>query len=193
MVSGSTPTDGELLRRAAAGDGDAFSLLYRRYETILIAFLVRRTRDPELAADLVAETFAAAFIGRRRFRGSSDDEVAGFLFGIGPRQLAQWYRRGIVRRRAMERLGLERPALDDESFARIDELARSAPERAAVAEALRRLSEDHQEALRLRIVEERDYREVAAALGVSEQTARARVSRALRARNRSLMTGEGRV
>jgi RNA polymerase sigma factor (sigma-70 family) len=93
----------------------------------------------------------------------------------------------------MERLGLERPALDDESFARIDELARSAPERAAVAEALRRLSEDHQEALRLRIVEERDYREVAAALGVSEQTARARVSRALRARNRSLMTGEGRV
>jgi DNA-directed RNA polymerase specialized sigma24 family protein len=35
--------------------------------------------------------------------------------------------------------------------------------------------------LQLRVVEERPYAQVAAALGVSEQTARARVSRALAA------------
>jgi RNA polymerase sigma-70 factor (ECF subfamily) len=170
-----------------------FDELWAAHAESLLRFFVRRTMDQEAAVDLVAETFAAAFIGRRRFRGSSDEQVAAFLFGIGRRQLAQWYRRGTVRRRALERLGIERPTLDDESFARIEELARSAPERAAIAEALRRLSAEHQEALRLRVVEERDYGEVAAALGVSEQTARARVSRALRALNRSLVAIEGRA
>ena len=43
------------------------------------------------------------------------------------------------------------------------------------------LSFDQREALELRIVKELPYPEVAIALGVSEQTARARVSRALRA------------
>lgn len=141
--------------------------------------------------DLVAETFAAAFAGRRRFRGSSAEEEAAFLHAIGRRQLSHWYRRGAVHRRAQERLGLERPALDDESYARVDELARSASQREAIATALASLDEAQREVLRLRVVEEREYAEVAAALGVSEQTARARVSRALRALDARLQTIEG--
>ncbi|HEY3774967.1 MAG TPA: sigma factor-like helix-turn-helix DNA-binding protein [Solirubrobacteraceae bacterium] len=38
----------------------------------------------------------------------------------------------------------------------------------------------HRDALRLRVVEERPYPEVARVLGISEQAARARVSRGLR-------------
>jgi RNA polymerase sigma-70 factor (ECF subfamily) len=55
-----------------------------------------------------------------------------------------------------------------------------------VARALDRLPADQQEALRLRVVDELDYAEVAAATGASEQTIRARVSRGLRTLDRAL-------
>jgi len=42
------PPDGELLRRAAARDAEAFSAFYVRYEAIIAAFLARRTRNPSL-------------------------------------------------------------------------------------------------------------------------------------------------
>ena len=64
---------------------------------------------------------------------------------------------------------------------RIEELAGVATMRALIAEQLRVLPAEHRAALELRIVEERDYDDVAARLGVTEQTARARVSRGLRA------------
>lgn len=54
--------DGVLLRRTAARDRDAFSAFDERHETIVAGYLARRTRDPELAADLTAETFAAAIL-----------------------------------------------------------------------------------------------------------------------------------
>jgi RNA polymerase sigma-70 factor, ECF subfamily len=157
----------------------------------LLGFFVRRTLDPEASMDLVAETFAAAFVGRRRFRGSSAADEAAFLHGIAKRQLSHWYRHAAVRRRASRRLGIERPSLDDESYARVDELLQSAPEREAVREALAALPPAQQEVLRLRVVEEREYAQVASALGVSEQTARARVSRALRALDEALGAKEG--
>src|SRR5215218_648685 len=51
------PSDAELL---SATDTRSFELFYRRNFEALLGFFARRTRDPELAADLTAETFAAA-------------------------------------------------------------------------------------------------------------------------------------
>jgi RNA polymerase sigma factor (sigma-70 family) len=53
--------------------------------------------------------------------------------------------------------------------------------RGLVAEELGVLSEGQQQALRLRVVEERPYSEVASLLNITEPTARARVARGLRA------------
>ena len=49
-----------------------------------------------------------------------------------------------------------------------------------MASAFSDLSGDQREALRLRVIDELPYPEIAESLGVSEQTARARVSRGLR-------------
>lgn len=144
-------------------------------------FLARRTYDPEAAVDLVAETFAAAFEGRASFRGETDDEQAGWLYGIARNQLGSWYRRGDVERRAIRRLGVDVRPPTDEEHDRIEDLAELAELRARVAELLDELPEDARAAVRLRVVEERSYPEAAEALGVSEQVVRARVSRALRA------------
>jgi RNA polymerase sigma-70 factor (ECF subfamily) len=46
-------------------EADDISALYRGHARTLLIFFARRVYDPEAAVDLVAETFAAAFAGRR--------------------------------------------------------------------------------------------------------------------------------
>jgi RNA polymerase sigma-70 factor (ECF subfamily) len=160
-------------------DSEAFAELYAAHSQRIISFFARRTYDAQLSLDLTAETFAQAFSGRNRFRGSTDPEAQAWLFRIAERQLTKYWRRGHAERRAIRKLGVEVPALDDEAAARIIELAGLADLRAALAEELLRLPEPTQRALQLRVVEERDYSDVARILGASEIAVRARVSRGL--------------
>jgi RNA polymerase sigma factor (sigma-70 family) len=102
------------------------------------------------------------------------------VVGIARHQLAAYFRRGQVERRALARLGVTVSDLVDADLERVEELASLTELRKRVAGCLDELSLDHSEALRLRIVEERPYEEVATTLGLTEQAARARVSRALR-------------
>src|SRR5579859_2535393 len=55
-------TDRELLEEARAGVGESFELVYRRHHSVILAFVARRVGEPELAADLMAETFAALLV-----------------------------------------------------------------------------------------------------------------------------------
>ena len=128
----------------------------------------------------MAESFATALAEAGRFRGSTDAEATGWLYGIARHQLSNWYRRGDVERRALERLGIERRELTDLEIERIVELGDLADTRRAVERGLDAFTSDVRTTLHLRVVEERSYREIAAALDITEQTARARVSRALR-------------
>ena len=161
-------------------DPVGFTEAYRTHSQSILVFLTRRTYDPETALDLTAETFARAFAGRRRFRGSTDEELAAWLFAIARNVLARFLRRGVAERRAITRLGIEVPALEPADVARIVELAGLTEMRDAVVQEFRTLSEDQREALQLRVVEELSYVDVARRLDVSEPTARARVSRGLR-------------
>jgi RNA polymerase sigma-70 factor (ECF subfamily) len=73
-----------------------------------------------------------------------------------------------------------------DEIAEVDRCAGLPELRELLGTELARLTADQREALRLRVVEERSYEEVAASLGVSEATARARVSRGLRAMGAAL-------
>src|SRR5512132_2783426 len=64
--------------------------------------------------------------------------------------------------------------------------------RVLVGRALRTLSAEQREVLELRIVRELDYPQIARRLGISEPTARARVSRGLRGLAAALDAAEGR-
>jgi RNA polymerase sigma factor (sigma-70 family) len=167
-----------------------FTRFYSRHAEALVVFFARRVWDPDLAFELAAETFARAFAGRGRFRGTTDDAAAAWLYAIARNELARWHRRGRVRKAATRRLGLEIVGLADEEFARIEELADLAPVRAAVRAALGTLPAQQQEALELRVVAELPYDEVAARLKISEQATRARVSRGLQALARSMRAND---
>lgn len=169
-------------------DTDVLSELYDRNAGALLVFFARRTLDPEAAVDLVAETFAVAFEDRAQFRGTSDETARAWLYAVARRRLFDFYRRGRIEQRAVRRLAVERRELTNEEYDRIEELAASRSLRLAVRDALATLSRGEREVLRLRVVEERPYREVARELGITEQTARARVSRALRALRASMTT-----
>lgn len=140
----------------------------------------RRTYDAEVALDLTAETFAQALKGCHRFRGETADDERAWLIGIAKHLHAQYVRKGVAESRAVRRLGLQLPRPDATEQARVIELAGGAELRAAVAAQLEALNADQRTAVHLRVVEELPYPEIAARLGVSEQTVRARVSRGLR-------------
>jgi RNA polymerase sigma-70 factor (ECF subfamily) len=170
-MASTTVTDEHVL---AAGDMASFEAFYRGHFTRVLGFFVSRTRDPELAADLTAETFAAALAARGRYRpekGSADS----WLFSIAFHKLADAQRRGYAEDRARRRLGMERLVLTDEDVAAIERL--SANGRAT--RMLEDLAPDQRRAIAARVIEEREYGEIAAATATSEAVIRQRVSRGL--------------
>lgn len=166
--------------RDSALTPSAFSRVYRAQARELLTFFVRRTFDVEVARDLTAETFAQAFEHRRRFRGQTDGEAAAWLYGIARHQLGRYARKGIIHRKAVDRLGIDVSVVSEEDHDRIIELAGLADLRQIVADAFSSLPTEQRDALQLRVLDEHAYGDVATALGISEETARARVSRALR-------------
>jgi RNA polymerase sigma factor (sigma-70 family) len=165
-------TDEELLA-AVNGEPEAFGVFYRRHVRPLIGYLVRRTGDAELAADLCAETFAAALDGLHRFDPARGPAVA-WLYGIARRLLSHASRRGVVEDRARRRLGMAPLELTDAALERIEA---EASEVATVA--LDALPADQREAVRARILDERDYADIARTTRTSEAVVRKRVSRGL--------------
>ena len=185
MVSAASRDD-DLLSRFVAGEPDAFVDFYRRHLAAILGFFLRRTRDPELTADLTAETFAAALLAAQRYRPGERPALA-WLYGIAAHKLSDSRRRHRVADRARRRLALEPIALEDEDIARVHELA----DAEAAERALAELPAQQRDAVLARVVDERSYEEIATTMRCSELVARQRVSRGLRAlRDRIEPTGE---
>ena len=114
-------TDAELAARTLA-DPVLFGELYRRHERSVLAYFLRWIASPELAADLTAETFAAALgsiAGYEQERG----EFVAWLFGIARHVLARSLERGRVEDAARQRLGMVAVYIDSDTIERIEALA----------------------------------------------------------------------
>lgn len=169
-------TDEVLLAEGRPGRaGAAFAVFYERHERMVLAYFQRRTRTPELAADLTAETFAQALESRSRFRARGAGSSVAWLYGIAGHVLARSVRRGRIEDRARARIGVTAPELSDEVLEHIAALESDAVVELVLAE----LPEDQRDAVRARVLDEADYPEIAAALRCSQPAARKRVSRGL--------------
>jgi RNA polymerase sigma-70 factor (ECF subfamily) len=133
-----------------------------------------RVRDRELAADLTAEVFAAALIGRGRYQAERGSERQ-WLLGIAANKIADAARRGHVERRAQQRLGMAAIDWTEEDYERI-----AAPaDGGQLVGMLSELPIDQREAVHARVLQEQTYEQIADAYGVEETTVRKRVSRGL--------------
>jgi RNA polymerase sigma factor (sigma-70 family) len=153
---------------------DDIEELYVGHARRIAGYLMRATGNAEVAADLTAETFAAALLARDRYRSDMGAPTT-WLYAIAANKLKDWRRRGYAEDRARRRLRIERPALSEDDVA---EFARLADEVTANA-LLEELPADQRTALRARVLDDRAYGEIAVAEGVSEAAIRQRVSRAL--------------
>lgn len=184
-------SDDALLAAAARGDADAYAAFYRRHLAAVVGYMLRRTGDPETAADLAAETFAAALLACPRFR-SGVAPARAWLLGIGEHKLIDSRRRGRVESAARRRLAMERITLTDDDLERVEELAvlDGTPPVETVLHAVADLAEEQRDAVLARVVDERDYADIASELRCSEAVVRKRVSRGL-AQLRTRMKGAG--
>jgi RNA polymerase sigma factor (sigma-70 family) len=172
-------TDAELLR----ADAGAFRELYDRYAERIHGFHLRRARDRDAALDLTAETFAQAWLSRRRFRDEAGGSAGPWLFAIARHLLLASVRRRELERAASARLGLESRAevVPDTSWLDgVDE---------GLDAALAALPAGQREAVRLRVVHDLSYQAVGEALGTTPRAARVRVHRGL-STLRSLLTND---
>jgi len=171
-------SDAELLARTPT-DARAFGVLYERWEGAMLGWLLRRTGDPDVVVDLAAEVFAAALGAADRFTPAGGDESAGpWLFAIARNTLISSLRRGQVEQRARERLAhwepLDLDGVDVQAIAALDGDGE-------LTHALERLPPAQREAVRLRVIDEREYDEIASELRCSSLVVRKNVSRGLRA------------
>jgi RNA polymerase sigma factor (sigma-70 family) len=162
-------------------DSETFVRFYREEAEAVLLFLTRRTLDAEVAVELTAETFAQAWRAWSRVRSDSREEMRAWLFTIARRQLGHYLRTGRTRRAALDRLGMTMPRAHEDDVAAIESAAELAGTRASLGAALETLTREQRDAVRMRVVDELPYHELARRLGVSEPTARARVSRGIRA------------
>jgi RNA polymerase sigma factor (sigma-70 family) len=177
MDPGGIAADAALL----VGSPAEFGAFYLRHEAGVLGFFLRRVGGAsDLAADLCAETFARALEGRRSF-DSTRGEARGWLFGIARHVLAESLERGRVLDETRVRLRLEPLVLDDEDLARIAELGDEPAVR-----ALEELAADQREAVAGRVIDQRNYEELAASLRCSPSLVRQRVSRGLRSMRQRL-------
>lgn len=177
-------TDAVLLERTGTRP-DAFGVFYRRHVAAVVGFLLAGTRDRELAADLAGETFAAALSARAQFDADRGPARA-WLYGIARNTLYDSVRRGQVEDRARRALGIPPLLLEDDDLERVEELADAAGE--DVVRHLDALESGTREAVRARVIAEREYADIARELRCSEAVVRKRVSRGL-ASLRSRMEG----
>lgn len=150
----------------------------------MLAFMMRRVVDAELAADLTAETFAAAMLTVRRFdpdRGTA----SAWLFGIARNVLGRSLARQQVEHRARQKLGIRHLSVTSDALAEIEALESDAH----VSSTLADLPPSEASAVRARIIEGKSYPQISQDLRVSPQVVRKRVSRGLarlRARKESV-------
>lgn len=176
MSSSDQRSDTELL--AATGDEpEAFAAFYRIHARAVLGYLLSRTRRADLAADLCAEVFASALENRDRY----DPERApprAWLLAIARSTLLESLRRGRVEDAARRRLAMPVRSLTDEDIERVEELVDLSRDWQA-EELVADLPDDQRAAVLARVVDEREYAQIAAELEVSQAVVRQRVSRGL--------------
>jgi RNA polymerase sigma-70 factor, ECF subfamily len=84
------PEDPELLRRVGRGDEDALAALYSRYGGLVYTLALRIVGDPELAREVLQDTFFRCWDGHETFDPS--------------RGRVPWWLMGIARNRAIDLL-----------------------------------------------------------------------------------------
>ncbi len=161
----------EILRRAR-NDPKAFGVLYEKHYDRIFNYIYRQTDDEDLTADLCSQTFLIALknLEKYEFRGVP---YSAWLYKIASNEVNKHYRQkkrdkvfSLEEVRVRELFEMANENWDEEL---IQQLLRF----------LKQLPTEMLEVLELRFFEDKDFREIAFILDITESGAKMRTYRAL--------------
>ena len=155
---------------------ELFGELYARHFADIYRYMAARI-GPDVADDLAAETFLAAFRRKHTFDPRLG-AVRPWLYGIATNLIAGHRRAESRRYAALARVGIDAAVQDDEE--QIAQRLTAWQARRSLARALARLPDRDRDVLLLTAVGGLSYAEVASALSVPEGTVASRLKRARR-------------
>lgn len=179
--------DEELLRRFNAGEAQAFEVLLQRYRRPVYNFILRSVRDPERAEDLMQDVFLRIVQRSEEFKGQS--KFSTWMYTIARNRCIDSSRKMAFRRHR----SLDAPAgkgEDPEEGAPMVERIEGreqGPDRKAIAgrlqgqiaDAVEELPEEQREVFLMRQVQNMPFKDIAAVVGVPENTVKSRMRYAL--------------
>ena len=172
--------DTELVRKAAAGDSDAFEQLVLSYEKPIYNLCLRMCGNAEDAMDLTQETFLKAWRSLGSFR--ADAAFSTWLYRLCSNlcidHLRREQKRKVLPLHVEDSDGNGRPLDVPDPAAGPEERLSAQEDRQRVADALQSLEPEYREALTLRVIHDLSYADIAAVLQVREGTVKSRIARA---------------
>jgi len=171
-----------ILKRAQAGEKEAFSEIYDFYVVKIFRFIYLKTNSKEIAEDLTSETFLKCwrYIKKQNETEKNDESIrngnlGSFLYKIARNLIIDFYRK-------KKEISLDMTERKNENIIddRQDILAEinKKQEIQALRKCLDTLKDDYQEILILRYVEDLSMSEIAEITGKSEGTIRVLIHRA---------------
>ena len=168
-------SDAWLLREYAEhGKESAFAEITARHTNLVYSAALRQVDSPDLAAEVAQQAFIGLARGARALSGklAEDASLAGWLCRCA-RNLSLNLRRDEFRRHSRERQAMAQHDPTPETLPDWEQL------RPFLDEAMAELSETDYDAIVLRFYQKQDLRSVGRALGLSDDAAQKRVSRAV--------------
>ena len=189
MPSGEPSHEALLLQRIRAGDQHALATIYDENAAVVFGIARRVTRDEQLARDVCQEVFTYLWELPERV-DLSKGSLRGYLVVVAHRRAVDEVRRSERRSRAES--SLDRPVTGAGPEDEVVDSAAAVWRDQHLCAMVEALPEEQRAALRLAYYDGLTYRQVAAALGIAEGTAKSRLRLGL-ARLRSSLDADFRA
>lgn len=194
QVAASPSGDVDLLALYRDGDPQAFRQLEEQYSDRMLQFFFRLCWDRQRAEDLCQELFIKLILGSKRYR--PEGRMATFIYRVATNLWIDHYRQQRPRPRFYS---YDQVVHSDDDRAPVQyagddpsphEQLADGEERAAMRQALERLTEPHRLVFELAVYQERPYGEISELLGIPVGTVKSRMHNAVNALKEMLGAAE---
>ncbi len=187
-----TRLDPDLIKRAQAGDADAFAVLFHAHKARVYSLCLRMTNNSAEAEDLTQDAFLQVFRKLSTFRGES--ALSTWLYRIAVNTVLMHFRKKTPCQVSLDapvtKTGESKP-LRREYGTRDNRLA-GCIDRITLTRAIRELPEGYRKVFLLHEVEGYEHQEIAEFLGCSTGNSKSQLHKA-RLRMRELLARQERV